>query len=163
MITFVKTSEKSILCPVSSDENMIIEALNADVVIIDPDFKNFGSDGMATPETAVICFELIKNANFAEMFNAFSNKLDALAFTKDQIVSFCGKYPHKLEQDGNPSLFLANFFLYKNKKNNKFFVAIVSALSSGIGLGTNSLQREEFWHSTGRHRVWVPATCSLKS
>ena len=148
----------------SSDESMIIESLDGKAIItdakktfvyIDSDFKGWGLNkkGEATKETPVQPYELVQDANFAKIFNSFTN-LDEACFTQAQIIRFCEKYPRQLRQEG-----YANFFLLK--MDGEYFVAHVYVGSGGLGADVCRFAYDGVWRAGFRRRVFAPATCAL--
>ncbi|MCK9379129.1 MAG: hypothetical protein M0P97_03210, partial [Candidatus Moranbacteria bacterium] len=85
---------------------------------IDLDFKNWNADeqGMATGETPIAVHELVKDANFSQIFGSLSPDVSRLCLTQAQIKNFVKKYRDWIRKDGYATLFLF-------KSNNQFFVA----------------------------------------
>jgi hypothetical protein len=156
--------KSSMLKLISGGEKIMIEALDGKATItdakktfvyIDSDFKGWGLNkkGEATKETPIQPYELVQDANFAKIFSSFAN-LDEACFTQAQIIRFCEKYPRQLRQEG-----YGNFFLLK--MDGEYFVALVDVHSDGLKADVGRFDIDDVWSAECRHRVFVPATCTL--
>jgi len=161
-------SGESVLAPLPLHEAMIIEEIidskltiaNANSTFkagIGSNFKNLGLDksSINTKEIKIKPFELRRDAELGEIFNSFRNSLDELCITQAQIIKFCEKYPNELYKYG------ANLFLIK--ENNEYFVVFVSVSSDGLSVRVYRLGRDDVRGGSYLRRVFVPATCTLKS
>ncbi len=117
---------------------------------LDANFVNYGTDvsGVATPETPVEVFELIKNARFDQFFPSVSADLDKLYLTQHQTKRFVLDHQIWLHPQGR-----ANFFLFK--VGNEFFVANVRRSVVGLGVDVRRFSFDRVWRAGDRHRVVV--------
>lgn len=114
------------------------------------DFRNWGLDkkGEVAPKTNIEVFELVKDANFSQIFNAISNNIDKLCLTQSQIIQIVRNHRNLLNQDG-----WANFFLMK--ENHEYFVTYVCLYSGGdLGAGVRRFDDVCVWHSPFGLRVF---------
>lgn len=118
---------------------------------IDPDFKNWGLDvtSVATKETKVEVFEMIKDGDFRQLFGSFGENPDRLCLTQSQIKQFCKKHESWLRIDG-----YGTFFLFKIKE--EYFVACVGRGSGGWRVGVCRFSDDGVWGAEGRRRIVVP-------
>jgi len=118
---------------------------------IDGDFKNWGLDkaGSKTKETLLEVREITENGTFNDIFGSLGEDLDKLVMTQSQIISFCGKHPTLLRQEG-----YATFFLIK--ENDEYFVVDVDVNSDGLYAGVGRLEDDRVWDGVYRHRLVVP-------
>lgn len=146
---------------ISGDEHLTISARDGNRTItkakktfksyIDSDFSNWDLDkkGTSTGETRVQVHELIKDANFTQMFTCLSSDLDKLVLTQDQIIEFCEKNKNWLRAGG-----YATFFLFKG--NGKCFVAVVPVHSDGLYVRVLRLENGLVWVAGLRLRLVSP-------
>lgn len=129
----------------------IAKAKNTFLSGVDRDFTSWGLDnkGGQTEETPVDVYEMIKDANFKQMFTSLSPDLDKLSFTQDQIIEFCEKHQDWLRTDGYATLFLF-------KENGKFFVAYTFVFSRGLHVYLRRIEDVCVWDAEFRHRLVVP-------
>lgn len=157
-----KQPEKALyLKLLSGAETLMLDALDGKETLataketfpsgIDGNFKNWGTNkpGIATKETAVDVYELVKDGNFAQMFGSLGTDLDKLCLTQAQIKNFCKKHPQLLRQNG-----YATFFLFKVE--DQFFVARVYVNSDGLYVNVNRFVRDNVWGAGSSHRMVVP-------
>ncbi len=102
-----------------------------------------------TGETAVVVYEVVRDANFVKMFDSLVVDFDKMCFTKHQIKIFCRKYPNCLRTDG-----YATFFPLKMKE--QFFVASVLVYREGLGIFLYDSKYSSVWPSKHKYRVIVP-------
>lgn len=124
---------------------------------IDSDFKVYGANtkGIATTETAVEVYEMVKDANFVQMFGSLSTDLDTLCVTQSQILNFIAKHRGMLRTEG-----YATFFLFKSGEN--FFVAFVGFAGGGsLEVYVRRFEYGGVWGASNRHRVVVPQLATL--
>ena len=161
----VKTVVKKItefLRFISGGETLILDACDGTEVIsssddmfeagVDPDFIDWDADekGPATGEIEVSVYELIKDANFTDMFGSLDADVDKLFFTQHQIKNFIRKYRKWLRVDG-----YATLFPYKSRGNR--FVANVFVRSGGeLGVRVYRFGNSSVWYAVDRRRVVVP-------
>lgn len=153
--------ENKILRLISRGESLILDAENGKetlanakdlFVYIDSDFKNYGvnESGLATNETATQVYEVVKDANFSEIFGSLNTDVSKLCLTQAQIKQFVKRYRSWLRIDG-----YGTFFPFKN--NNQFFVASVRVGSGGaLWVYVPRFESSLVWRAGNRHRVVVP-------
>lgn len=153
--------DNAILRVISGTEKVMLRARDGSRTIrssknvfsyIDSDFKNYGADqkGGKTDETEVVVHEMVKDANFAQMFSSLGQNLDALCMTQDQILEFIEMHRRLLRTEG-----YGTFFLFKS--NDEFFVAGVRVQDGGsLKVHVRRLGDDGVWHAEDRHRVVVP-------
>lgn len=153
--------ENKILRLISRGESLILDAENGKetlanakdlFVYIDSDFKNYGANesGLATNETATQVYEVVKDANFSEIFGSLNTDVSKLCLTQAQIKQFVKRYRSWLRIDG-----YGTFFPFNN--NNQFFVAYVRGHSDGaLKVDVLRFGDSHVWYAVNRHRVVVP-------
>ena len=152
---------EAILKNISGAEVLKLDALDGKQTIadsknvfnsIDSDFKAYGANtkGVVTTETAIDVYEMVKDANFAQMFGSLSTDLNILCVTQSQILNFIAKHRGMLRTEG-----YATFFLFKSGE--EFFVADVSfAVGGSLWVYVIRFEYDGVWHASYRHRVVVP-------
>ncbi len=118
---------------------------------IDVNFKNYGTNkpGVATKETPVDLYELVRSGIFAEMFGSLGTDLGKLCLTQAQIKNFCKKNTDWLRKNGYPT-----FFLFKAE--DQFFVAQVCVTrSDGLGILAHHF-KHGIWRAEYSYRLVVP-------
>lgn len=119
---------------------------------IDSDLKNWNADekGVATKETPVNVYEMIKDGTFADLFSSLNVDVEKLFFTQAQIKNFVKKYPNWLRTDG-----YATFFAFKSK--GKRFVAHVRFDSDGsLKVDVYRFAYGGVWYAKYRNRFVIP-------
>ena len=162
----VASMPDSILCLVPEAENLIIEALDGKDYFSDANnilnwhpsrsFRNLRIDhpGLATAETLVEVREMVKDANFAQIFTEITSDLDKLVLTQAQIIRFGEKYPLWLCQEEGR----ATFFLMKANCN--YFVVTVEMCSGILKVDVDGFDNFNVWHARSRHRIVTPQLMS---
>lgn len=147
-----------ILLPKSDGQSIISRAKDVFKFHIDPDFENWdlNKKSKATQEIEVKIYEMVKNANFKEMFISLSDNLDSLCLTQSQIIDFCEKHRNHLRQDGDATFFLTKKDFGKPATEDNLFVVRVSVRSNGLRVCVYHFGRAYVWHADYRHRVVVP-------
>jgi len=153
--------ENTILRLLTKGESIVIESSDGSETLanaretfkswIDSDFKKWGTDkpSVATEDTAVQVYEMVKDATFAQMFGSLGTDLDKLCLTQHQIKTFCKKNSQWLRQNGD-----ATFFLFKVEE--QFFVAAVRVRSGGLDVLVDRFEYDSVWSAECLHRVVVP-------
>ncbi|HOZ53400.1 MAG TPA: hypothetical protein PK142_01840 [bacterium] len=125
---------------------------------IDSDFKNWGlnKESKATPETEIEIYEIVKHANFKDMFTSLSDDLDSLCLTQSQIIDFCEKHRSYLRQAGYAAFFLTKKDFEKPATEDNLFVVLVGVDSCGLDVSVHRFDDAHVWLPGGRRRVVVP-------
>jgi len=125
---------------------------------IDPDFQNWGLSrkGKTTLETEVEVYEMVKNANFKDVFASLSDDLNLLCLTQDQIIDFCKKHRGHLRQDGYATFFLTKKDFEKPATEDNLFVAGVRVFSGGLFVFVFHFGYALVWCAGDRRRLVVP-------
>ena len=157
ILKFLAISEKLSLSK-SDGQATIAKAEDVFKSWIDSDFQNWGlnKESKATPETEIEVYEMVKNANFKDIFTSLSDDLNLLCLTQSQIIDFCKKHRNHLRQDGNATLFLTKKDFGKPATEDNLFVVDVSVGSDGLRVCVYHFGRAYVWHADYRHRVVVP-------
>ena len=123
---------------------------------IDPDFQNWGLSrkGKTTLETEVEVYEMVKNANFKDIFTSLSDDLNLLCLTQDQIIDFCKKHRSHLRQGGYGTFFLTKKDFEKPVTEDNLFVVSVRVDSFGLDVRVGHFGDAYVWDAD-RHRVVV--------
>lgn len=139
----------------ATDGKEILANANSIFVHIDSVFRNWGTNksSQATVETEVCVYEMIKDANFEQLFHSFNLDLKKLCLTQAQIIWFVEKYSSWLRTNGNATLFLYEL----RDPYDRLAVAVFNAFSNG------KIYVRELWfipslicHASCRHRVVIP-------
>jgi len=158
--------ESPILRLISGGEKIIIEALDGKATIadsrdifkshVDPDFVNWrlNDPGLATFETLIDVYEMVRPASFTQIFSGLNTDLNKLVLTQHQIIRFCAKHPTWLRREGNATLFLI-------KVNGEYFVADVYVNSDGLYVHVYRFGHGHVWSASGAHRIVVPQLAPL--
>lgn len=115
-------------------------------------YVDWGTDvpGRPSPETKFEVFELVKDGEFVQIFEAFGVSLNRLCWEQDQILDFVENHSYKLSQKS-----WATFFLFD--ASNEFFVARVHRHGDGqLGAYVHRLSNCYVWHAEQRHRFVIP-------
>ncbi len=141
----VLKEEPQMLFLVSGGESLIVDACDGTEKLIDAtDVFNFGISKLyndltykgpdpATAATEAEVYELVRNANFKEIFETFGVPLESLCWTQAQIKSFCRQFPESLRKGSQ-----ANFFLMKNA--DEIFVSYPRIGSHGTALRIRNIK-----------------------
>jgi len=123
-----------------------------------PDFEKLGLNkkSKATLETEVGVYEMVKNANFKDIFTSLSDDLNLLCLTQDQIIDFCKKHRSHLRQGGYGTFFLTKKDFEKPATEDNLFVVFVSVDSLGLYVSVSHFDDASVWNAVCRHRVVVP-------
>jgi len=142
---------KSIKLAATNGKETLANARDVFRGYIDPDFKNWGLDVVATPtkETKVAVYEMIEDGNFAQIFGGFGENLDRLCLTQAQIRVFARDCRQWLRSDD-----WATFFLFK--VNGEFFVARVDVRAHGLHVFVDRFSSDHVWYAGLRRRVVLP-------
>ncbi|MEK7118452.1 MAG: hypothetical protein AAB869_02470 [Patescibacteria group bacterium] len=143
---------EEIVLTATSGTRTIAEARHVFTGFLDSNFTNWGLDVPAKPTstTPVAVHEMLNDASFKDIFGDFSQNLDDLCFTQDQIVSFVENHHAQLRGNGYATLFLF-------KVGGEYFVAFVSRGSGGrLSVGVCRFSYGNVWYAGLRHRVVVP-------
>jgi len=119
---------------------------------IDPDFKKYGCDVKSAPtkKAQVSVHEMIKDGNFAQIWNGMSDDLNSLCLTQSQIIQFVQKHRKWLRTEG-----YGTFFLFK--VGDEFFVAHVFFYDVGqLEVHVGRFSRDDVWYAEYRRRLVVP-------
>ena len=163
----------SIIEIISPKEGLVIPKDNGKITIaksddvfqyIDSDFsRGLNQTGKPVKESRVKVGEVVKNADFREMFyflagNENIRSLKKLCLlTQGQVINSVKHHPDWLRTDG-----YATFFLIAEKpakKEEDFFVAAVFFDSVGsLGVYVSKFRNDDRWYAGYRHRVFVPHT-----
>jgi len=124
---------------------------------IDPDFQNWGLSrkGKTTLETEVEVYEMVKNANFKDIFTSLSDDLNLLCLTQDQIIDFCKKHRGHLRQGGYTTFFLTKKDFEKPATEDNLFVVNVTLHSYGLLVLVYHFGLALVWSADARRRVVV--------
>jgi len=103
-------------------------------------------------------YEIVKDADFNNLFTSLSDNLDSLCLTRNQIINFCLKYPRHLIMEGPSNFFLTKKDFNKPAKAENLFVAHVYVYSDGLDINGyfHHFDNADILHSDYRHRVIVP-------
>lgn len=154
-------SQAQIVRLISGEEKILIKALSGKKFRSKSKkiFKSFIGQGFAnwefisskaTKETPVAVGEIVKNSNFAEIFNYLNPDLDKLVFTQDQIIYFCEVHFKWLRQSGGSTFFL-------RKIEGVYVVSRIYILSNGIyGMSYRLDNKNYTWYRDSDHRVVYP-------
>ena len=118
---------------------------------IDLDFVRYGADekGSATGETKISVYELIKDANFVDVFGSLGDII-YLCLTQHQIKDFIKKHRKWLKADG-----CATIFPFKSR--NQLFVASVYVYSDGVlRVDVDRFEDPYVWRADFHRRVVFP-------
>lgn len=163
-----KIEENKILRLLSSGKSIIIDACDGKLTLanakevfksgIDSDFENWGLNQptSATEQTVAQVSEMIKDANFAQIFGSLGGNLDSLCLTQHQIIKFCEKHPTWLRQES-----YATFFL--TKAGDEYFVVSVDVRSGGPEVRVYRLEDGGVWRAVYRRRVVSPQLMPLEA
>lgn len=145
------SSGKPIIIPACDGSHTLASAKKVFKSYIDSDFKNWGLDkrSLATKETAVEVYEIIKNETFAQMLGSLGTDINKRCLTQHQIEIFCEKHFKWLCSNASATLFLF-------KKEDQFFVARVSVSSDGLDVSAGRFERGSVWGAGGHPRLVVP-------
>lgn len=161
-------TESSILRLISGGGELMIEALDGKSYIseneklfrscIDHDFENFGlnNPGLATSETSLNVYEMVKDADYIQVFTSLNSDLDNLVMSQNQIVRFCEKYPTWLRQEE-----YATFFLIK--ENDEYFVVRVYVYPNGLHVNVHHFNNDHVWDAENSRRIVCPQLIALHS
>jgi hypothetical protein len=150
---------------ISGGEKIMIEALDGKATIadsvdvfkshVDPDFVNWklNTSGPATSKTLLDVYEMIVDANSAQIFTSLNSDLDKLVLTQAQIIRFCAKHPTWLCQKEHVTLFLIEI-------NREYFVVYVHVRFDGLFVRVSRFGHDGVWRAEGLHRVVVPQLIS---
>lgn len=130
----------------------IAQAKDAFPGYIDGDFREWGCDVKSAPtgKTEVAVYEMIKDGDFARIFNGMSDDLNKLVLTQPQIIKFVQKHRQWLRTEG-----YGTFFLFK--VGDEFFVARVLVDGGGqLKARVYRFSYDDVWHAEGRRRIVVP-------
>lgn len=118
---------------------------------IHSDFVDYGLDvrGVATLETDVQVYELVRDGEFTDICNGVGVDLDKLVLTQDQILTFLETCHDWLRTYGPET-----FFITKNGK--MFFVVGVVDDVPGISIYPVNLFYRGIWHGSRSHRFVFP-------
>lgn len=118
---------------------------------IHSDFVDYGLDvrGVATPETDVQVYELVRDGEFTDIYNGVGVDLDKLVLTQDQILTFV-EICHDWLRTYGPE----TFFIMKNGK--MFFVVGVVEDAPGRSIYPANLSYRGIWHRSHFHRFVLP-------
>jgi hypothetical protein len=145
----------------SGDENLVIEALDGSMYIVDAedtftshiegDFKAWALIGcnVATPETIVDVDEIVSDAILAQIFFGLTHDLEKIVMTQHQIIVFCRKYPHWLREEK-----FSTFFLTKVRR--EYLVIRVGISNSGPGASVIRFGDSKVLDGEARRRVVYP-------
>ena len=125
---------------------------------IDFDFQNWGlnKESKVTPEIEVQIYEMVKNANFKDIFTSLSDDLDSLCLTQSQIIDFCEKHRSHLRQGGYTTFFLTKKDFEKPATEDNLFVARVFVYSHGLSVYVLLFGSAGVWDAACRRRLVVP-------
>jgi hypothetical protein len=147
---------------ISDGEDLAIDAADGSEILaearemfpggIDSDFKNWGADerGLATAETPVEVYEMMKDATFSQMFGSLNADVRKNCLTQHQIKNFVRKHRNWIRTDG-----YATFFLFESYGH--FFVARVHFHDVvRLFVFVYRFGRDDVWGADDRHRVVIP-------
>lgn len=156
ILNLLSGSEKLYL-PESDGLAIIAKANDVFKLYISHDFKKFGLNrkSRATLETEVEVYEMVKNANFKDIFISLSDNLDSLCLTQNQIIDFCKKYRGHLRQGGYGIFFLTKKDFGKPATEDNLFVVDLFVYSFGLYVSVSRFDNAGVWDA-GCHRVVVP-------
>jgi len=123
-----------------------------------PDFEKLGLNkkSKATLETEVGVYEMVKNANFKDIFTSLSDDLNLLCLTQDQIIDFCKKHRSHLRQYGYATFFLTKKDFEKPATEDNLFVVFVFVRLDGLVVSVSPFGDAGGWSADDRRRVVVP-------
>lgn len=159
--------KSDILNLLSGSEKILLSKLDGRAIIaeaedvfkswIDSDFEKLGLNkkSKATLETEVGVYEMVKNANFKDIFTSLSDDLNLLCLTQDQIIDFCKKHRSHLRQGGYGTFFLTKKDFKKPATEDNLFVVRVRVCSDGLRVVVSLFGRARVWGADCRHRVVV--------
>ncbi len=154
------TKDSKIIKLISS-EKIMIESLDGKALIseakktfkswIDTRFTEWklNETDIATPETLVNVYKMVKDTTLGQMFIELNSDLDKLVMTQSQIIRFCEKHPSWLCSYG-----FSTFFLIK--VNGKYFVVSVRVDDGDLVAHVNRFEYDVVWDSSSHHRIVVP-------
>ncbi len=160
--------KSDILNLLSGSEKILLSKLDGRAIIakaedvfkswIDPNFEKLGLNkkSKATLETEVKIYEMVKDANFEEIFTSLSDDLDSLCLTQSQIIDFCKKHRSHLRQGGYGTFFLTKKDFEKPATEDNLFVVFVLVFSYGLYVNVLHFDGASVWDAGFRSRVVVP-------
>lgn len=142
---------QGLLIPACDGMSFLAKAQEVFKSFIDPDFEKWklAHTSNATKKVAVEIYEMVKDANFVQIFGSIGFDLDKLCFTQHQIEVFCTLHHEWLRTDG-----YGTFFLFK--ENEQYFVAGVNVNSGGLVACVSHLGIEIVWGARSARRLMVP-------
>jgi hypothetical protein len=149
----------TLILPASDGSRLICDAKDTFLSGIDDDFIGWGLDvpGIATPETPVQVYEMIRSSNFMNIFKALPGKWSQKWLSQHQFIDFCETLPNWLIQSWYGALILIkddeNKLINENKPADNLVVVHVNMLSNGLSVSLNRLDDGNVWG--GKHRVRV--------
>ncbi|HOZ53680.1 MAG TPA: hypothetical protein PK142_03315 [bacterium] len=119
---------------------------------IDPNFEKLGLNkkSKATLETEVEIYEMVKDANFEEIFTSLSDNLDVLCLTQSQIIDFCEKHRSHLRQGCYGTFFLTKKDFEKPPTEDNLFVVRVEAHLYDLSVRVCHFGDSYIWHNYSR-------------
>jgi hypothetical protein len=153
--------KSKILKRIFSDDIIIIPAVDGSKTItnsedvfkswIDSSFEDWGlnKSDQKTPEIKIQVYEMVKDANYSQMFHSLNNDLDKLCLTQHQITVFCANNQKYLREGGWPT-----FFLFK--VDGKYYVAYVLMYPDGLYVNVHRFKKSYAWYADLTRRLVVP-------
>lgn len=112
-------------------------------------FEELNQPGLATGEIVASVYEMIKDANFEEIFTGIAANLDGMVMSQAQVIEFCREHRNWLCRN-KASLFLI-------KKGVRRFVVYVNVNSDGLlSASFDYFIDEDRWCGENCHRIIVP-------
>lgn len=128
---------------VEKEQNDVIHRLYADEIIV--------ADGR-TMEV----WELVKDADFSQMFGWLSLDLEKLWTPVVQREEFCEKHHEKLHKGGYATFFLHKMDETKPATPGNLLVASVRVFSGGLRVHEDRFEFDYVWDAGRRHRLVSP-------